>query len=164
MTQRSDGDNQGDAPAQELASQLRQERESRLRLAADFDNYRKRVQQERLDNRKYAATAVADRLLPVLDDAERVLEQVPEGTDEVWLRGLQLTVQKLKDVLSSMGVKPIDAVGHPFDPKQHEAIATEESDQHPEGTVLDEIRRGYRIDDRVLRPSLVKLARRRPGS
>lgn len=163
MTQRSDSDNQGDAPAQELASQLRQERESRLRLAADFDNYRKRVQQELLDNRKYAATAVAERLLPILDDAERVLEQVPEGTDEVWLRGLQLTVQKLKDVLSTMGVKPIEAVGHPFDPKLHEAIATEESDQHPEGTVLDEIRRGYRVHDRVLRPSLVKLARRPAG-
>ena len=106
---------------------------------------------------------MATRLLPVLDDAELAMEQVPDGTDAGWLRGIQLTLQKLHDVLASVGVEPIEAVGAPFDPKQHEAIGSEESTELPEGTVVSELRRGYRTHDRVLRPSLVKLARRPAG-
>ena len=130
-----------------------------LRLAAELDNFKKRAQREQREIRKHAVAEVAGRLLPVLDDAERAMEQVPEGTDVSWLRGLQLTLQKLHDVLVSLGVQPIEAVGAPFDPKLHEAIGSEESSEHPEGTVVSELRRGYRTHDRVLRPSLVKLAR-----
>src|SRR5215471_283173 len=90
----------------------------------------------------------------------RAMEHVPEGTDASWLRGIELTLQKLHDVLASVGVEPIEAVGAPFDPKLHEAIGSEESTELPEGTVVSELRRGYRTHDRVLRPSLVKLARR----
>lgn len=143
-----------------LSSKLREVQSRYLRLAADFDNFKKRARQERQEIRKYAAATVAERLLPVLDDIERAMQRVPEGTDESWLRGLQLTLQKLQDVLASVGVEPIEAVGQPFDPRLHEAIATVESSEHPEGTVVEELRRGYRIRDRVLRPSLVKLARR----
>ena len=134
-----------------------------LRLAAEFDNYKKRARREQREIRKHAAEEVAVHLLPVLDDAERAMEQVPEGTDVSWLRGLQLTLQKLHDVLVSLGVQPIEAVGASFDPKLHEAIGSEESSEHPEGTVVSELRRGYRTHDRVLRPSLVKLARRPAG-
>ena len=134
-----------------------------LRLAAEFANYKKRARREQREIRKHAAEEVAVHLLPVLDDAERAMEQVPEGTDVSWLRGLQLTLQKLHDVLVSLGVQPIEAVGAPFDPKQHEAIGSEESTELPEGTVVSELRRGYRTHDRVLRPSLVKLARRPAG-
>ena len=148
------------ARLEELSSKLREEQSRYLRLAADFDNFKKRARQERQEIRKYAAATVAEKLLPVLDDIERAMQRVPEGTDESWLHGLRLTLQKLQDVLASVGVEPIEAVGQPFDPRLHEAIATEESSEHAEGTVVEELRRGYRIRDRVLRPSLVKLARR----
>src|SRR5215472_17662539 len=131
-----------------------------LRLAAEFDNFKKRTRREQREIRKHAAEEVATRLLPVLDDAERAMEQVPDGTDPSWLRGIQLTLQKLQDVLASVGIEPIEAVGARFDPKLHEAIGSEESSEHPEGTVVSVLRRGYRSHDRVLRPSLVKLARR----
>ena len=134
-----------------------------LRLAAEFDNFKKRARRDQREIRKHAAEEVAARLLPVLDDAERAMEQVPEGTDASWLRGIQLTLQKLHDVLASVGVEPIEAVGAPFDPKLHEAIGSVESSDQPEGTVVAELRRGYRTPDRVLRPSLVKLARRPAG-
>ena len=131
-----------------------------LRLAAELDNFKKRAQREQREIRKHAAAEVAVRLLPVLDDAERAMEHVPEGTDATWLRGIELTLQKLHAVLASLGVEPIEALGAPFDPKLHEAIGSEESPEQPEGTVVAELRRGYRTHDRVLRPSLVKLARR----
>ena len=130
------------------------------RLAAEFDNFKKRARREQRDVRKHAAAEVAARLLPVLDDAEQGMKHVPEGTDTGWLRGIQLTLQKLRDVLASVGVEPIEALGAPFDPKLHEAIGSEESSELPEGTVVSELRRGYRTDNAVLRPSLVKLARR----
>jgi molecular chaperone GrpE len=151
-----------DTRLQELSSRLREMEDRYLRLRADFENFRKRTAQQELETRQYTATEVAARLLPVLDDAERALTHVPEGIDESWLRGIRLTVRKLHDVLSSLGVEPIEAVGAPFDPGQHEAIGSDESAEQPEGTVLSELRRGYRLQDRVVRPSLVKVARRPP--
>lgn len=146
--------------AEEVGSQLREEQDRYLRLAAEFDNFKKRARHERREEKKYAVAEVAQLLLPVLDDAQRAMEHVPEGTDATWLRGIELTLQKLRDALASVGVRPIQAVGERFDPKVHEAIGSEESTEHPEGTVVADLRRGYRLHDRVLRPSLVKLARR----
>jgi molecular chaperone GrpE len=148
-----------EARTDELISQQREAQSRYLRLAADFENFRKRARQEQLEAARYAAVRVAEQLLPVLDDAERAMERVP-GIDEKWLRGVQLAFQRLREVLASTGVEPIEALGAPFDPKFHEAVGTEESSEYPEGTVIAELRRGYRIGDRVLRPSLVKLARR----
>src|SRR5215472_4449838 len=145
--------------ANELASQLDEANGRHLRLAADFENYKKRVRQEQLDTMKYAAATVAERLLPVLDDADRAISHAPEGVDESWLKGVRLTFQKLEEVLGSVGVERIEALGAPFDPKQHEAVASEETAKHPEDTVVAELRAGYRMHDRVLRPALVKVAR-----
>lgn len=142
----------------ELRNQLEEAKSRHLRLAADFDNYKKRARQEQMDTVQFASAGLVERLLPVLDDFHRALEHAPEGVDEGWLRGVQLTLQKLDDVLAAQGVSPIEAVGARFDPKLHEAVASEESDQ-PEDTVIAELRRGYRMNDRVLRPALVKLAR-----
>lgn len=142
------------------AEELIEEANNRhLRLAADFDNFKKRVRQERLELLQYASASLAERLLPVLDDFERVLEHAPEGVDSNWLKGVRMTVQKLQDALQSVGVETIEAVGAPFDPKLHEAIGTEESTDLPEDTVVKELRRGYRIHERVLRPALVSVAR-----
>jgi molecular chaperone GrpE len=142
-----------------LASQLEEANGRHLRLAADFENYKKRVRQDQLDTMKYAAATVAERLLPVLDDADRALSHAPEGIDEGWLKGVRLTFQKLEEVLGSVGVERIEALGATFDPKQHEAVASEETAKHPEDTVVAELRAGYRMHDRVLRPALVKVAR-----
>ena len=144
----------------DLPSQLEEANGRLLRLAADFDNYKKRARQEQMDTMRYAAATLAERLLPVLDDAQRTLEHVPEGVEEGWLKGLEMTFRKLEEVLASVGVERVDALGQPFDPNFHEAIGSEESEDHPEDTVVAELRRGYRIHDRVLRPALVKVARR----
>ncbi len=153
------------APADESAAELEAVRNElteanarHLRLAADFDNYKKRARQEQVDTVQHASAGLVERLLPVLDDFHRALEHAPEGVEESWLRGVQLTLQKLDDVLAAQGVSPIEAVGAMFDPKLHEAVASEESEE-PEDTVIAELRRGYRMNDRVLRPALVKLAR-----
>jgi len=151
---------QADQRWQELAAQLEEAQARHLRLAADFENYKKRARQEQLDTMQYAAATLAERLLPVLDDAQRALEHAPEGTDEGWLRGVRLTFQHLEEALASVGVQPIESVGRPFDPKLDEAIGSEESEEHPDDTVLAELRRGYRMHDRILRPALVKVSRR----
>jgi molecular chaperone GrpE len=146
--------------ARELASQLEEANSRLLRVAADFDNYKKRSRQDQMDTMRYASATLAERLLPVLDDAQRALDHVPEGVDESWLKGLQLTFKQLEEVLGSVGIERIEALGKRFDPSQHEAIGSEESNEHEEDTVVAELRPGYRIHDRVLRPALVRVARR----
>jgi molecular chaperone GrpE len=146
--------------ARDLASQLEEANSRLLRVAADFDNFRKRSRQDQVDTMRYASATLAERLLPVLDDAQRTLEHVPEGVDEGWLKGLQLTFKQLEEVLASVGVERIESLGQRFDPSQHEAIGSEESDDKEEDTVVGELRPGYRIHDRVLRPALVRVARR----
>ena len=148
-----------DHRAEELASQLKEANHKLLRLAADFDNFKKRSRQEQLDTMRYAAATVAERLLPVLDDAGRAASHAPEGVDEGWLKGVQMTFQQLEDVMASVGVERIEAVGSRFDPKLHEAVGSEETTELPEDTVVVELRPGYRMHDRVLRPALVKVAR-----
>lgn len=148
------------ARVKELEAELEQARERHLRLAADFDNFRKRARQEQLETIQHASGQLIERLLPSLDDLQRVLEHAPEGVDEGWLKGLSLSVQNLELLLADQGVTAIAAVGEPFDPKLHEAVATEESDEHPDDTVLTELRRGYRHHDRVVRPALVRVSRR----
>ena len=143
----------------ELESALAEAKDRRLRLAADFDNFKKRSRQEQLETIQHASADLIGRLLPVLDDLSNVLEHRPAGIDESWVKGLELSVRKLEDALSIHGLQPIESVGARFDPKQHEAVGQEESTEHPEDTVVSELRRGYRLRDRVVRPALVKVAR-----
>ncbi len=130
-----------------------------LRLAADFDNFKKRVRQEQSDTLQHANADLIGKLLPVVDNFHRVLESAPEGSDDAWLKGIELTLQQFDELLTAQGVSAIEAVGTPFDPSLHEAIGHEESDEHPEDTVVTELRRGYRLNDRVVRPALVKVSR-----
>lgn len=144
----------------ELESELAETRDKYLRLAADFDNYKKRTRQEQVETIQHASAELISRLLPVLDDLQSVLEHKPAGIDESWVKGLELSVRKLEDALGTHGLQQIESIGAPFDPKMHEAVGHEESTEHPEDTVVSELRRGYRIRDRVVRPALVKVARR----
>ncbi|TMD14267.1 MAG: nucleotide exchange factor GrpE [Chloroflexi bacterium] len=144
----------------ELESALAEAKDRHLRLAADFDNYKKRMRQEQLETIQHASAELIHRLLPVLDDLQNVLDHKPAGVDESWIKGLELSVRKLEEALGTHGLQPIEAVGERFDPKLHEAVGHEESTEHPEDTVVSELRRGYRVRDRVVRPALVKVSRR----
>ena len=144
----------------ELESELAEQKAKYLRLAADFENYRKRARQEQLETIQHASADLINRLLPVLDDLHNVLDHKPDGLDESWVKGLELSVRKLEEALGTHGLQPIESVGARFDPKQHEAVAEEESTEHPEDTVMSELRRGYRLRDRVVRPALVRVSRR----
>lgn len=139
---------------------LKEARDRYLRLAADFENYKKRVRQEQLDTIQHASAQLIAQLLPALDDLRSALEHRPAGADAAWVKGIELGVRKLEEAMAAHGLEPIDAVGTAFDPKLHEAIGHEESADHPEDTVVTELRRGYRMRDRVLRPSLVRVSRR----
>ena len=148
-----------EAKIAELEAALAESRDRHLRLAADFDNLKKRSRQEQFETIQHASAELINRLLPGLDDLQKALEHRPEGIDEAWLKGVELSVRKLEEALRAHGLEPINAVGAAFDPKLHEAIGHQESSEHPEDTVVTELRRGYRIRDRVVRPALVKVAR-----
>jgi molecular chaperone GrpE len=148
-----------EAKIAELESAAAEAKDRHLRLAADFDNFKKRARQEQVETIQHASAELIGRLLPALDDLHKALENKPLGTDESWLKGVELSVRKLEEALGAHGLEPIEAVGARFDPKLHEAIGHEESSEHPEDTVVSELRRGYRIRDRVVRPALVKVSR-----
>jgi molecular chaperone GrpE len=148
-----------EAKVAELEAALAEANDRRLRLAADFDNYKKRSRQEHLETIQHASADLIARLLPGLDDLHKALDHKPDGIDEAWARGLELSVRKVEEALHAHGLETIEAMGKPFDPSVHEAIGHEESSEHPEDTVVEELRRGYRLRDRVVRPSLVKVSR-----
>jgi molecular chaperone GrpE len=136
-----------------------------LRLAADFENFRRRKNQELLDRSRYASEDAARALLPVLDNLRRAVAHAAEaGTEEFFVSGLELVVREFEAALEKLGVVPIDAVGQPFDPSLHEAIGSVEGGDVAVDTVVDEVQRGYRLHDRVLRPSLVRIAHPSAGA
>ena len=128
------------------------------RSAADFANYKRRTDDERSTMGQFSNALLIGKLLTVLDDFDRALEHVPAEAHDAWIEGVQLTERKLRSVLESEGVSAIEAVGQPFDPNLHEAVAHEETADHPDNSVIGEVQRGYRLHDRVIRPSLVRVA------
>ena len=128
------------------------------RAAADFSNYKRRVEEEREATSQFANAILLARLLSVLDDFDRALDTVPPDTHEAWVEGIRLVERKLRGLLESEGVTPIEAVGRPFDPNLHEAVVHEDTTAHPDNTVIDEVQRGYLLRERVLRPALVRVA------
>ncbi len=131
------------------------------RLAADFENHKRRTRQELAERTQYANEELLLRLLPLLDNFERALEHAPEGIDAGWFDGIKLIARQFEATLEAQGLSSIPAVGEKFDPSQHEAIAQEETDEHEEGTVVEEMQPGYRLHQKVLRPTLVKVAQPR---
>jgi len=134
-------------------------KEQLLRAVADFDNYRKRIERERRELSDYAATDVLLELLPIIDNFERAL-QAPAGGDEAFKKGVELIHKQMLDLLRKRGVTLIDALGADFDPNIHQAVIHEPSDDHREGEVMQELQRGYKLGDRLLRPAMVKVAKR----
>lgn len=155
------------AELKRLQSALAETQEAVARRQADFENYRKRVERDRGEAHNRVVADVARKLLPVLDnltralDAEKTIEAQESKEFRHFLHGVELINKQLNDVLESMGIQPIASVGERFDPHVHEAVVTELSDKYEPDTVSEEITRGYRIGDRLLRPAMVKVAARR---
>jgi molecular chaperone GrpE len=137
------------------------------RRQADFENYRKRVERERTETYNRVVADVAAKLLPVSDNLKRALDTESSveaaESDEFrhFLSGVDLIWKQLNGVLEALGVKPIPAVGEPFDPHVHEAVTTEATDEYEPDTVMQEIVAGYRLGDKLIRPALVKVATRK---
>jgi molecular chaperone GrpE len=160
-----DAERATDAPLAEGDELMRviEERESLrdrlLRTTAEFDNYRKRVERERREIVERAAEGVLLDVLPVVDDLERALAAEASGEGaEAYRRGVELIHKQLMDLLTRRGVRPIDVLGTQFDPHLHQAVSSEPAEGRPDGEVIAELRRGYTLGDRLLRPAMVKVS------
>ncbi len=130
------------------------------RAVADLSNARKRMQREQDEMRRSAAARVLEKLIPVIDDVDRAFANVPPGqANSDWVEGFRLIERKLHALLESEGVAPIPAVGQQFDPKLHYAVTHEDADGMKEGQIIAEVVKGYKLDDKVLRPSMVRVAK-----
>jgi len=161
---RADANDEGTvAPADDELAAARRERDDYydrlLRKTAEFENYRKRVDRERREAAQYAAGDLLEALLPIVDDFERALRAEAGPDNEAYRLGIELIYKQLQELLTRRGVTPIEAVGHAFDPHLHQAITYESRPGHEDGEVVEEVRRGYRLGDRLLRPAMVKVAK-----
>ncbi len=146
-------------PSRADFDKLKAERDQLLdrvaRLQAEFENARKRAERERIDFREYATGSVVEQFLPVLDNFELALKS--KGSAEQLRSGVELIVKQMEEILRQLQVNPVSAVGEPFDPRLHEALGSVERLDLPDQHVAEEVRRGYRLRERLLRPALVRV-------
>lgn len=151
------------AVATDALAELQRERDDYhdrwLRKSAEFDNYRKRVDRERREQADQAVADLLEELLLVVDDFDRALTIDADEGSAGYRKGVELIHAKLNDILRKRGVRPIETLGTDFDPNLHQAVIHEASPDHREGEVIGELRRGYVIGDRLLRPAMVKVAK-----
>ena len=158
----SDGDENADLSEEleQVSAQAAEYLDGWQRARAELANYKKRVERERREAYQRAAADILTQYLDILDDLERALEDRPtEGEAANWADGIELVHRKFRGLLDTYDVEPIDAAGQPFDPNVHEAISHEETDEAKPGYVIDVVKQGYRMGDRVLRPALVRVAK-----
>ena len=142
------------------AAQAAELKDRLLRAQAEWDNSRKRILREKEDAVRYASEGLLERLLPVLDNFEMGMQAAKTATDpKAIVQGLEMVLAQFHQVLRDAGVETIDAVGKPFDPHRHEALGHHESNEHPEGHVLTQVRKGYKLKDRLLRAASVFVAK-----
>ena len=135
------------------------EHDAYLRALADFANYKRRTEEERASQRGFINEKLLLSLLPIVDNFERAVQSATTTKDlDKLLGGVELILRQLQEFLTREGVTPIDAVGQTFDPNFHNAVIRHETDEHPENTVVEELQKGYTLGDRVLRPTMVKVA------
>jgi len=141
------------------SEQLKKERDALIdrlaRLQAEFENARKRAEREKADFRDYATGSVVEQFLPVLDNFELALKSA--GTTEQLKAGVELIVKQMEEILRGLQVQPVASVGEEFDPRHHEAMGSVEREDLPDQHVAEEIRRGYRLREKLLRPALVRV-------
>jgi molecular chaperone GrpE len=154
---------QGPSPAEQI-EQLKKERDEyrdqALRSRADFANYQKRAKQQADADRAYAVGSLAKDLLDPLDNLARAIDHLRDTGVEGITAGLDMVQKQLVEVLAKHGVEPIPAIGTPFDPNLHDALLQQPTADQPEGMVVNELSKGYKIRDRVLRPSKVAVSTR----
>ena len=135
-------------------------RDKWLRAVADYKNFKRRADQERVDLIRGASAGLLLKLLPAVDDFDRAMASAPaEIAGTPWFEGFKLIAQKLQTILESEGVVPIEALGQEFDPNQHEAVIYEDAGDGSDGKVVAELQKGYKLRDRVLRPTMVKVGK-----
>jgi len=139
----------------QLQGDLERFRDLALRSQADFDNFRKRAAREKEDALKYANSSLLERLIPIIDNFELGLAAAGSAENSPILAGMSMVGKQLNDFLAESGVTPIDATGQAFDPNLHEAIAHERNPKVPEGGVIRQVRKGFKLKDRLLRPANV---------
>jgi len=145
---------------EKMKQELDQKNDMMLRIAAELDNYKKRVAKERESLIKYAAQEIIQELLPILDNFERAVESASKSNDfDSFFEGVKLVSKQIYDILEKRGVKQIDALGKTFDPNFHEAVMQINSDDYPINVVAQELQRGYILNDRVIRPSMVAVSK-----
>jgi molecular chaperone GrpE len=141
-----------------LKQQLEEEKNRYLRLLADFENYKRRVQLDKEADTKYRAQSVLTDILPVLDNLERALAIQPTTEEAISLtKGVDMVYRSLQAALEKEGLEPIKSEGVPFDPNLHQAVMQEKDESQESGIVLQELQKGYKLKDRILRPSMVKV-------
>lgn len=148
----------GGDPAARLAAERDAFRDQALRARAEFDNFRKRMERERLQMSARATEDAVRDFLPIVDDLERALAADPGDVNGSFHQGVQMIHRQMVEMLRRRGVEPIEAIGRDFDPNVHEAVAYEPAEGRREGEIIGELRRGYRIGDRLVRPSMVRVA------
>lgn len=142
----------------ELQAKLTETESRTLRLQADFENYKRRVQIDKQAAEKYKSQSLVLDILPALDNFERAMQV--EATDEQMkslLQGMEMVYRQLLEALTKEGVEAIEAVGKPFDPHEHQAVMQVEDSEFESNTVVEEFQKGYKLKDRVIRPSMVKV-------
>jgi len=143
----------------ELRKQVTINMEGWQRARAEFANYKKRAEREKQEGLQRGALEAITQLLPIIDDFERAMDNIPEELqDNPWVNGTGMILQKFNKLLEEYDVAVIDPVGEPFDPRQHEGIGMEDSDEYDSGHVTLTLQKGYISGDRVLRPALVRVA------
>lgn len=156
-----------DESASSETEKLKAERDALLdrlaRLQAEFDNARKRAAREQGEFREFAAADVIKNFLPILDSFERALKAAGDSNSNDFRNGIELIYRQFQDALQKIGVQPIVSVGQPFDPRVHEAVEMVDTTEVPDHHVLDELQRGYKYKERLLRPAMVRVARNARG-
>ncbi len=143
----------------ELEAELAESSPKYLRLAADFDNFRRRSRQEQGDLMQHANGELINALLPIVDNLDRALAETVHRSDDALAQGVRMIQRQLDEILLSQGLERVESVGASFDPTVHEAVSQVETADAPEDTVVAEIRPGYRLHQKILRPALVAVAR-----
>lgn len=152
-----------DSEQTEVIEQLQKEKEdykSRfLRVQADYDNFRRRKKEEKAAEAKYRSQSLAEKLIPALDNFERALHVQPEGSEaQSLLEGMDMVYRQLKDAFEAENIREIQAEGQPFDPQIHQAVMQVDNEDYEPNTVIEVMQKGYQLNDRVIRPSMVKVA------
>jgi len=141
--------------------ELRAAQDKQLRAFAEMENYKKRTARDQMEQLRYANEKLLKELLPVLDNLDRALSHIRDSSEHSsWAEGVELTYRQWLEVLKKFGVTPIPSVGEPFDPNHHQAVTYFDTNEHPENHVAEELQKGYLFHERVLRPSMVAVARK----